>query len=373
MADNTIITPGSGESIRSIDRASVKTQVVQIDVGGASAERLVVGDATYGIGVDIKRFPAGAALVNNPTAANLKVDASGVAVPVTDNAGSLTVDAPVATPVFVRLSSGSAAVDTLPVSGSITAAQGTPASAAAPWPVKICDGTTVAPVDAGTGGLKVYIAGGSAGGTSLADKAAFVEGTTVLTPIGGEFIAAPTDPSDSHIAAARITVKRALHINLRDNSGVELGTSGNPARVDPTGSTIQPVSGTVTAKLKDDAGTAYSASNPLYVSRGGRAQTRVTKSVAITASGTGTAVWTPASGKKFFITKIIINLTVAGTFALFDSTNAAGNLVTDGTLPIGSYSWSFEEPWASAAIDQILKYTTGTGITGVITVHGFEV
>src|SRR5512139_2747097 len=37
-----------------------------------------------------------------------KVDASSVAVPVTDNAGSLTVDAPVATPVFVRLSDGAA-------------------------------------------------------------------------------------------------------------------------------------------------------------------------------------------------------------------------------------------------------------------------
>jgi hypothetical protein len=37
-------------------------------------------------------------------------------VPVTDNSGSLTVDAPVATPVFVRLSDGSNAIATLPVS-----------------------------------------------------------------------------------------------------------------------------------------------------------------------------------------------------------------------------------------------------------------
>ncbi len=44
-----------------------------------------------------------------------KVDASSVAVPVTDNSGSLTVDAPVSTPVFVRLSDGSAAISTLPV------------------------------------------------------------------------------------------------------------------------------------------------------------------------------------------------------------------------------------------------------------------
>lgn len=36
--------------------------------------------------------------------------------PVSDNAGSLTVDAPVATPVFVRLSDGAAAIATLPVS-----------------------------------------------------------------------------------------------------------------------------------------------------------------------------------------------------------------------------------------------------------------
>ena len=59
------------------------------------------------------------------TASNaLKIDGSAVtqpvsiasAVPVTDNSGSLTVDAPVGTPVFVRLSDGAAAIATLPVS-----------------------------------------------------------------------------------------------------------------------------------------------------------------------------------------------------------------------------------------------------------------
>lgn len=70
-----------------------------------------------------------------PVAGRLPVDGSGVtqpvsgtfwqatqpvsiasSVPVTDNAGSLTVDAPVATPVFVRLSDGASAITTLPVS-----------------------------------------------------------------------------------------------------------------------------------------------------------------------------------------------------------------------------------------------------------------
>jgi len=38
------------------------------------------------------------------------------AIPITDNSGSLTVDAPVGTPAFVRLSDGSSAITTLPVS-----------------------------------------------------------------------------------------------------------------------------------------------------------------------------------------------------------------------------------------------------------------
>lgn len=41
-------------------------------------------------------------------------------VPVSDNAGSLTVDAPVGTPAFVRLSDGAAAITTLPVSIAAT-------------------------------------------------------------------------------------------------------------------------------------------------------------------------------------------------------------------------------------------------------------
>lgn len=63
------------------------------------------------------------------------------AVPITDNSGSVTVDAPVATPVFVRLSDGAAAITALPVTdnaGSITvdAPVGTPAF------VRLSDGSS---------------------------------------------------------------------------------------------------------------------------------------------------------------------------------------------------------------------------------------
>lgn len=49
--------------------------------------------------------------------------ASGTPQPVSDASGSLTVDAPVGTPVFVRLSDGTTAIATLPVSGPLTDAQ----------------------------------------------------------------------------------------------------------------------------------------------------------------------------------------------------------------------------------------------------------
>lgn len=60
-------------------------------------------------------------------------------VPVTDNSGSLTVDAPVGTPVFVRLSDGSAAIATLPVSLATNTPVGTVAhdSADSGAPIKI--------------------------------------------------------------------------------------------------------------------------------------------------------------------------------------------------------------------------------------------
>lgn len=51
-----------------------------------------------------------------PVSGTITANAGTGPFPVSDNAGSLTVDAPVGTPVFVRLSDGTAAINTLPVS-----------------------------------------------------------------------------------------------------------------------------------------------------------------------------------------------------------------------------------------------------------------
>jgi hypothetical protein len=105
-------------------------------------------------------------------AGRVSVDASGVAVPITDNSGSLTVDAPVGTPAFVRLSDGSAAITALPItdnSGSLTvdAPVGTPVfstptpSATGGWSkIKYAAQTTTVQTPKGTaatfGGYYIY-------------------------------------------------------------------------------------------------------------------------------------------------------------------------------------------------------------------------
>lgn len=86
MADNTVLSSGSGgDTIATDDIAGVKHQRVKVQHGAD-------GSAT-----DVS------------TASPL---------PVGDAGGTLTVDAPVGTPVFVRLSDGAAAIATLPVSVS---------------------------------------------------------------------------------------------------------------------------------------------------------------------------------------------------------------------------------------------------------------
>lgn len=113
---------------------------------------------------------------------------------------------------------------TQPVSGTVTVTQGT--------------GTN----------LHMVCDSGCSSSSGFTDNAAFTFGTTAINPIGGVLDDVSTNAATENSAAvARITAQKALHANLRNASGTEVGTSGSPLRVDPTGSTTQPISGTVTA------------------------------------------------------------------------------------------------------------------------------
>lgn len=367
MADNVLITPGSGATIASDDVSGVQFQKVKLDGGGDGLSVPLVIDVTYGVPSDVKRV-AGNVTVVQATATNLKVDASGVAVPITDNSGSLTVDAPVGTPVFVRLSDGSAAITTLPVSGSVTGAQGTAAANAGAWPTKISDGTdsvgisTVSAVKA----LKVDVVQ-SVGAVDQADL------TTIgnIKGVGGLYNDSPSDPSSGQVAAIRTTQKRGLHVNLRAAAGTEIGSSGAPLRTDPTGTTKQP------ANLFDATGTAFSQTNPLPVTDVYTpAGTAFTEQLTYAASQTITAFHSPTSGKTLYLERVIIIGLTAGYVTLVDGpTDGVTARIFKGSVGVGMViiiSYKRPRPLA-AGTNGILKYITGSGATGDITVEGFEI
>jgi hypothetical protein len=176
--------------------------------------------------------------------------------PVTDNAGSLTVDAPVGTPLFARLSDGTTALTT---TGGRLAVDGSGVT----QPVSIA--ATVTVTDTST----------------LVDNAAFTDGTTRVGMAGFIFDeVAGTALTENDAAAARINANRAQIGVIEDGATrarYATVTAANALKVDGSAVT-QPVSGTVTA----NAGTGtFAVSGPLTDT-----QLRAT---AVPVSGTVTA------------------------------------------------------------------------------------
>lgn len=91
---------------------------------------------------------------------------------------------------------------------------------------------------------------------STTDESAFTAGTSTTGPIAGVFNDAVATLTSGQQGTIRSTTNRGLHINIRNAAGTEIATSSNPLRIDPTGSTTQPVSGTVTANAGTNLNTS---------------------------------------------------------------------------------------------------------------------
>jgi hypothetical protein len=109
--------------------------------------------------------------------------------------------------------------------------------------VKILDTAGVNQVTVnGSGQLSTTCANCTGSGVSQVDTTGFTPASSLFVPVGGEVDDVSTAALSEGIAgAARLTAQRALHANLRNASGNEIGTASNPIRTDPTGSTSQSV------------------------------------------------------------------------------------------------------------------------------------
>lgn len=197
------------------------------DVDVLTLPALVAGTANIG-DVDVLTVPAPLSTTGGGTeAAALRVtlanDSTGL-VSVDDNGGSLTIDGT----VTANAGTGTFAVDSeLPAAAALADAAANPTVPTVGADLLGFNGTTWDRVrTANTGRLQVDVITGG-GGASLADEAAFTEGATSFTPVGGVLNDTITsDPTEDQAACARITPKRAIHVNLRDNAGGEVSVGG---------------------------------------------------------------------------------------------------------------------------------------------------
>jgi hypothetical protein len=180
------------------------------------------------------------------------------AIPVTDNGSSLTIDGTVTIQDGGNVISVDDAGASLTIDNATLSVIGGGAEATALRVTIADDSSGLISVDDNGGSLTVDAVSLPlpTGASTLAEQQTqttalqliddIVHATNAalnkVAAIGGQLDdASVTAATENNVAAVRITAQRALHINLRDNSGTEVGTSGAPIRIDPTGTTAQPV------------------------------------------------------------------------------------------------------------------------------------
>lgn len=221
--------------------------------------------------------------IANDSTGLLSVDGSGFTQPI--SAAALPLPAGAATNAAqlpdghnVTVDNASLVVDGSGVTQPISAVALPLPTGAATSAGQLADGHNVT-VDNGAGGAAINIQDGgniiTVDGTVVANAGTgdFLsisahtrnEGFKEATAIGGELDdVAPVAATEGNVSPVRITAQRAIHANLRDDSGTEIGTVANPIAITDDGSAIlvdgsgvtQPVSA---ASLPLPTGAAISA------------------------------------------------------------------------------------------------------------------
>lgn len=446
MADNLGYTQGSGALIKTDQGSNTGAHILIAKLAESSdgGEQLIPATTAYGLSVDVRR-------VNGTVAVSGSVDVSdgGGSVSVDDGGESITIDGtvtaaqglpgPLSAPWPVVLSDGSLAVSVKRVDGE------------GALRVAVVDQTGAATVNEGGqyGGTeaKLMVVGGAyrSSPSVLSDgeassilmtqyRALHVnlrssggdEIGTQSNPIKVDVVGTTTQPVSGTVNAtlssstnAGATAKKAnfhtgsgtdevtmFGVALPSGTGAVIGgTSANPIRVDPTGSTTQPVSGTVTANqgspgaspwnvnlaqvggasvstvaagvqkvgLSDSQGNAISAINPFEVMAAPAKSGAWRQSKTYAASETAVSIKAPSGGKTLVVEGLIIVASAAGIVKVFDGTDSDSTTLFRGTIPAGVHVVTFPSPQKLSAVNNVLRYSTGTGAGGDITAFGYEV
>ncbi len=215
---------------------------------------------------------------------------------------------------------------------------------------------------------------GGSGGTSSADDADFVAGTTLGTIAQGVYESSPTSVTDGDVGAIGITATRELKVDITSNTA---GVGGGTAYTEDV-ATANPIVGTATMMERDDALSAVTPIEGDWIGLRGSAEGALwtqdfnsdailsdTSSIdgKITACNTGAVVI--SSGTVTAVTDITNTVTVdnGGTFAT-QATLQANSGVDIGDVDVTSVPRSIMGPSEpGAAVDSYtqaaINLTTG--------------
>jgi hypothetical protein len=245
--------------------------------------------------------------------------------------------------------------------------------------VQVTDGTDTAQVTGTAGGaLQVECVGGTCGSAApFADDDAFTPGTTSVSNVGFEVDdTATTNATENSAGAARMTPQRSVHVNLRTGTS-ETGTAGSPLRTDPTGSTTQPISGTVSITNFDVALSTRLAEST-FTGRFSAGALLSDNFANPTTTGVGAftllwdgAAWDRAPGSA--ADGLLVNLGANNDVSLNAGTNNIGDVdvLTLPALPAGTnnigdvdvLTFPDNEPFNVAQINGVTPLM-GNGVTG---------
>ena len=264
-------------------------------------------------------------------AVRLWADLSG-RLQIGDGAGSLTVDAPVGTPVFVRLSDGTAAISTLPVS-----------LASVPSHAVTNAGTFVVQVD-GAALTSLQLIDDAV----FMDNAAFTPGTSKLLAIGAEVDDTATALGiEGSLGALRMTTLRGLHVCVVDEND-----AGQTLVIDSSGKIGIGGNVAVWGAVSHDAVATGGASVPLLI--GGYASAAAP--TAVSADGDAVNGWFLRNGAQATV------LTAAGALIGGDASNG---LDVDVTRVTGTVTIAGAVTNAGTFAVQSTSVIPGTGATNL--------
>jgi hypothetical protein len=312
-------------SLASIDGklTACNTGAVVLAAGSAAIGKLAAND-----GVDI-----GDATINNGSGAS--------AVNIQDGGNSVTVDAPVATPVFVRLSDGAAAITALPVTdngGNLSIDDGGN-SITVDGTVAVSGTVTIAGAVTNAGTFAVQDS------QVVADNAGFTDGTTKLFMAGYIFDeTAGTSLTENDAAAPRIDSKRASVCTIEDET-----TRGRRATV-TAGNALKVDASSVAVPITDNSGS-------LTVDYATTGSGTATGALRVELANNGTGVLATLGT----ITNVVHVDDNSSTLSIDDG---AGSITVDGTV-----SATLSSSTNAGATAKTADYDSGAG-TDTVTMFG---